>query len=142
MIRLHHINICGDDIDASIDFYQNVLGFEELPGADKLNSARVMDQGSTQRAAFLDIGTAQLHANARDLEVGFKTGQPINPIAYGHVAFRTDDMAGILKRLDERGIKYADFGEWAIEGWHQVFLYDPNGTVIELHEVTSENAPE
>jgi glyoxylase I family protein len=142
MIKLHHINICGDDIDASVDFYRNVLGFDPLAGAERLNNARVLDQGSTQRAAFLDLGTAQLHANQRDLDVSFKTGRPINPIANGHIAFRTDDLAGIKQRLDERGIHYADFGEWAIEGWHQIFLYDPSGTVIEIHEVTREDAPE
>ena len=141
MIELHHINISPDNIDASVDFYRNVLGFGTLAGADQLNSARVLDQGYSGRAEFLDLGSAQLHANDRDLNVAFKTGQSINPIANGHIAFRTDDLEGIKQRLEERGIPYADFGQWAIDGWHQIFLNDPNGTVIEVHEVTGEGAP-
>jgi len=26
-------------------------------------------------------------------------------------------------------------GEWAIEGWHQLFCADPDGRVIEFHQV-------
>ena len=38
------------------------------------------------------------------------------------------------KRLDDKGIKYSDYGGWAMSGWHQIFFYDPDGNVIEVHQ--------
>jgi catechol 2,3-dioxygenase-like lactoylglutathione lyase family enzyme len=55
-------------------------------------------------------------------------------MAHGHFCFRTDDIKGFMRRCDERGIRYSDYGCWAIPGWHQVFLHDPDGNVIEVHQ--------
>ncbi|MEY4761857.1 MAG: hypothetical protein RLZZ200_1713, partial [Pseudomonadota bacterium] len=30
--------------------------------------------------------------------------------------------------------KYSDYGKWAIAGWYQVFLQDPDGNIIEVHQ--------
>ena len=65
---------------------------------------------------------------------GFRTGQVVNPVDRGHIAFRTDDIAAFKKRLDDKGIKYSDYGGWAMSGWHQIFFYDPDGNVIEVHQ--------
>ena len=58
----------------------------------------------------------------------------VNPVKRGHIAFRTDDIASFKKRLDERGIRYSDYGGWALSGWHHIFLYDSDGNVIEVHQ--------
>ena len=62
--------------------------------------------------------------------------QFVNPMANGHYCFRTDDIRGFMRRCDELGIRYADYGKWAIAGWHQVFLTDPDGNVVEIHQPT------
>jgi catechol 2,3-dioxygenase-like lactoylglutathione lyase family enzyme len=85
--------------------------------------------------AFVTDGQSEVHLAERDLRIGFKTGQAINPLEKGHIAFRTDDIAAFKKRLDERGIPYSDFGAWAMKGWQQIFFHDPDGNVIEVHEV-------
>lgn len=58
-----------------------------------------------------------------------------NPLERGHIAFRTDDIEAIKARLTERGVPSADFGAWAIEGWHQIFFHDPEGNIVEVHQV-------
>jgi catechol 2,3-dioxygenase-like lactoylglutathione lyase family enzyme len=40
-----------------------------------------------------------------------------------------------MKHLDEQGIPYSDWGSDAVKGWHQVFFYDPDGNVIEVHQI-------
>jgi glyoxylase I family protein len=37
--------------------------------------------------------------------------------------------------LTERGVPFADFGAWAIEGWNQIFFHDPEGNIVEVHQV-------
>jgi len=53
----------------------------------------------------------------------------------GHIAFRTDDIAAFKHRLDEKGIAYSDYGAWAMKGWEQIFFYDPDGNIVEVHQV-------
>jgi glyoxylase I family protein len=84
--------------------------------------------------AFVTDGTTQLHLAEKDLEVGFRTGNAINPLERGHIAFRTDDIESSKRRLEERGIPFSDYGTWAMNGWEQIFFYDPEGNVIEVHQ--------
>jgi hypothetical protein len=59
----------------------------------------------------------------------------VNPIARGHVAYRCDDISAVKARLEANGIPYSDWGIWAVKGWYQIFLFDPAGTAIEIHQV-------
>jgi glyoxylase I family protein len=96
------------------------------------------EQGYSGNVAFLTDGSkeaTQFHLAEQDLKIGFKTGQAVNPLEKGHLAFRTDDIAAFKKRLDDKGIPYSDFGAWAMKGWEQVFFYDPAGNIIEVHQV-------
>ena len=70
----------------------------------------------------------------KDLEVNFKTGHSINPLERGHIAYRTDDLEKFKNHLKSKGIKYSDWGETAVAGWKQIFFYDPDGNIIEVHE--------
>ena len=76
----------------------------------------------------------QMHIAEKDMQIGFRTGKVVNPVQRGHIAFRTDDLDALKKRLDEKGIKYSDFGDWAMTGWKQIFFYDPDGNVVEVHQ--------
>jgi len=41
----------------------------------------------------------------------------------------------VKRRLDQHGVPYADYGVWAVKDWYQIFVFDPTGTVIEVHQV-------
>src|SRR5579871_455014 len=131
-LRLHHVNFCTTDVPAMNEFYREVLDLAPEPS---LNDVRVTEQGYAGKVAFLHDGTTQFHLAEKDLGVGFRTRQAVNPLDRGHIAFRTDDIAAFKKRLDEKGIPYSDYGTWAMNGWHQIFFYDPEGNVIEVHQV-------
>jgi hypothetical protein len=44
----------------------------------------------------------------------------------------------LKKRLEEKNIPYSDYGQWAMNGWYQIFFYDPAGNVIEVHQDINE----
>jgi catechol 2,3-dioxygenase-like lactoylglutathione lyase family enzyme len=132
MLKLHHLNLCTTNVAAMDEFYTKVLDMQSEPSR---NATRDTSQGYSGKVAFVTDGQSEVHLAERDLQIGFKTGQSINPLEKGHIAFRTDDIAGFKKRLEERGIPYADFGAWAMKGWQQIFFHDPDGNVIEVHEV-------
>jgi glyoxylase I family protein len=131
-IELHHVNLCSRDVPAMDEFYRAVLDLRPEPS---LGEARVTGEGYAGEVAFLSDGDVQVHLAERDLGVGFRTGQAVNPLDRGHLAFRTDDIAAVKRRLEEKGIPYSDYGTWAMSGWHQIFFHDPEGNVVEVHQV-------
>jgi len=133
-LKLHHVNLCTTDVPGMDEFYRSVLGLETEP---TLAASRDTTQGYTGKVAFVHDGAMQVHLAEKDLGVGFRTKQAVNPLERGHIAFRTDDIAAFKQRLDEKGIPYSDYGAWAMNGWHQIFFYDPEGNVIEVHQVNA-----
>jgi catechol 2,3-dioxygenase-like lactoylglutathione lyase family enzyme len=131
-LKLHHVNLVSTDVAAMDTFYRNVLDMEPEP---TMARQRIKDQGYPGDVSFVTDGTTQFHLAEKDMQIGFRTGQVVNPVEKGHIAFRTDDIAAFKKRLDDKGICYSDYGGWAMAGWHQIFFYDPDGNVIEVHQV-------
>jgi len=131
-IKLHHVNLCSTNVPAMDEFYRGVLGMETEPG---LSENRTPGGGYPGKVSFLTEGGTQFHLAEKDLGVTFRTGQAINPVERGHIAFRTDDIAAFKRRLDEKGIAYSDYGAWAMKGWEQIFFYDTDGNIVEVHQV-------
>ena len=134
-LKLHHINFATANVAAMDTFYRDVLDMQTIPG---MGRTRVKDQGYPGDVAFITDGALQMHIAEKDMQIGFRTGQVVNPVEKGHIAFRTDDIASFKKRLDEKGIRYSDYGGWAMTGWHQIFFYDPDGNVIEVHQAPAD----
>ncbi len=132
-IKLHHVNVCSKDVPGLEQFYRDVL---DLAPERSLEAGRILDEdGYPGAVAFLSDGTTQFHLAEKDLGIGFRTGQAVNPVERGHIAFRTDDIDAFKRRLEEKGIPFSDYGAWAMKGWEQIFFYDPEGNVIEVHQV-------
>jgi glyoxylase I family protein len=133
-LRLHHINLSSDKVDQMNEFYLKVMNLQtETEGLPILEK----NKGYSGNVAFVSDGKIQTHLAEKDLDVCFNTGHSINPLEKGHIAYRTDDLNAFKKHLDKLKVKYSDWGETAVAGWKQIFFYDPDGNVIEVHEVTN-----
>ena len=133
--KLHHVNLCSNNVPEMDRFYREVLDLAPIPGR---NEQRVTNEGYSGEVAFVTDGATEVHLAAKDLGISFRTGQAINPVEKGHIAFRTDDIAAVKFRLKDRGIPFSDYGTWAMKGWHQIFFHDPEGNVIEVHQIMLE----
>jgi catechol 2,3-dioxygenase-like lactoylglutathione lyase family enzyme len=131
-LKLHHLNLTTNNVADMDTFYREVLDMEAEPSR---HATRVTSQGYSGKVAFVTDGQSELHLAERDLNIGFKMGHTINPLERGHIAFRTDDIAAFKKRLEAKGIPYSDYGAWAMNGWYQIFFHDPDGNIIEVHQV-------
>ena len=131
-LKLHHINLSTNNVSRMNDFYKNILLLDtETKDLPVLETKK----GYSGDVDFVTDGNIQTHLAEKDLNVCFKTGHSINPLEKGHIAYRTDDLEAFKKHLDELGVHYSDWGETAVAGWKQIFFYDPDGNVIEVHEV-------
>ncbi|XDA97571.1 VOC family protein [Sulfitobacter sp. LCG007] len=134
-LRLHHINLSTDDVGRMDTFYRDILGLSrETEGLPVLEKTK----GYSGDVAFVSDGAIQTHLARRDVLAGFATGQVVNPVARGHIAYRTDDLRAFKAHLDAKGIPFSDWGHAAVAGWHQIFFYDPDGNVIEVHEAVAD----
>jgi catechol 2,3-dioxygenase-like lactoylglutathione lyase family enzyme len=131
-ISLHHVNLCSNDVPAMEAFYRDILQMQPEPS---VGAGRKLAEGYPGNVAFMTEGTTQFHLAEKDFQVGFRTGNVINPVERGHIAFRTDDIEGFKAQLKDKGIPFSDYGTFAMNGWHQIFFHDPDGNVIEVHQV-------
>ena len=130
-LKLHHVNFATTDVAAMDKFYRDVLEMQTIPD---MGRNRKKDEGYPGDVAFVTDGTMQMHIAEKDMQIGFRTGKVVNPVQRGHIAFRTDDLDAFKKWLNAKGIHYSDFGDWAMTGWKQIFFYDPDGNVVEVHQ--------
>jgi glyoxylase I family protein len=130
-----HICIGVSDIEASVAFYTAVLGMDvvfdvELSGAG-LDS---VTGGAAQQGRMIGglIGGAMVEL----LSLGAVPGSPSGPhLGYTNMSFRVDDLDATYDTLrrhhpDVRSEPPVDIG-----GVRMFFIYDPDGTPIELLEL-------
>ena len=130
-MTLHHINLSTENVERLDRFYRDVMGLSEESGGLPTLEKR---QGYAGDVAFVTDGAIQMHLAQKDIHAGFYSGQTVNPVSRGHIAYRTDDIEAFKNHLDQQGVRYSDWGSDAVKGWHQVFFYDPDGNVIEVHQ--------
>ena len=130
-LELHHINLSTRDVKKLEIFYKDILFLdtqsEDLPTLEK-------KKGYSGDVSFVGDGKVQMHLAQKDLSVNFKTGHFINPVEKGHIAYRTDDIEAFKNHLKENNIEFTDWGDIGVSGWHQIFFYDPDGNIIEVHQ--------
>ena len=130
--KLHHINLSTDKVEEMDAFYRDVLGLERAH--EDVPALRMDEEVYAGDVTFLTDGDIHLHIARKDVAAGFRTGQLVNPVLEGHVAYRVSDIEAFKAHLDAEGIPYSNWGDSAVAGWHQVYFYDPEGNVIEVHE--------
>jgi len=119
---LNHISLLCRSVDASLDFYQNVLGFTPIrrPGSLDFDGAWLFKYG---------IGIHLLQS--ADPEALPKKTE-INP-KDNHISFQCESMTLVEKKLKELDIAYIQ--QRVEEGGiyvDQLFFHDPDGFMIEI----------
>lgn len=138
-LTLHHINITGTDVPAMDRFYGEIMQQGEVP---EMAALPTLDENALRApVAFRSDGQTQFHLAETDLELAMRQGKEINPLERGHIAFRTDDIAAFKQHLKANNVPYVDYGTTFTVHWHQIFFYDPAGTIIEVHQVLDVDQP-
>lgn len=126
--RLHHVSVPVTDLKRAKRFYEAVLGLEESDERPDFPF----------EGAWYRIGADQLHLIVHPGAETKRSSTTIDTMD-GHFALRVRDMRKVLQRLDEHGWKY-ESRPHSMTGWHQVFVTDPDGNVIEINAEQSGQA--
>lgn len=125
-----HVAFIIQDLDRSLDFYCNKLGFRR---------AFHLDREGTPSPWIVYIQIAPGHF----IEL-FPGGQGENqprPVGYNHFCLLVDDMAATLKELQARGLPIPGEPVRGLDHNWQYWLKDPDGNAIELMQIMP-NSPQ
>ncbi|MEM7312520.1 MAG: VOC family protein [Planctomycetota bacterium] len=121
---IDHITLVVADLDATRDFYVNLLGMEEVPRP-----------AFGFPGAWFQSGATQIHATVSDEDSGQAgwADRNVGKISRGHhFAFQVDDAVAAAEFLKERGIEIKDGPKHRPDGPTQIYFHDPDGHLVEL----------
>jgi catechol 2,3-dioxygenase-like lactoylglutathione lyase family enzyme len=119
-----HVTIICADLEATRRFYVDLLGMAEV-----------------QRPAFkfpglwFQLGNVQIHATGESPESGTAGwgNQAGTVTSRGHhIAFQVDDVRAASEIAQANGVRIASPLQQRPDGYKQVYLYDPDGHLVEL----------
>jgi catechol 2,3-dioxygenase-like lactoylglutathione lyase family enzyme len=126
---MEHVLVLSDDIDATRDFYCQIVGLQvgerpplEFPGywlyAGKVPCLHVAERSSYLRhAAWLGLSVVK---------------EPPGASAVDHIAFNASDYDAVCERLESAGIP-AVRNTVPAARLRQLFIEDPNGVRVEIN---------
>lgn len=120
-IDLHHLAIKTDDVDATVEFWNNVIGSHSVDRPD-----------FGFPGAWLQFGETMIHLYGGETALNKEGGHDRGSAAIDHVALSArgfDEMRALFdeKKLPWRQMDISSFHLW------QLFLHDPNGVLVELN---------
>jgi catechol 2,3-dioxygenase-like lactoylglutathione lyase family enzyme len=148
MIRgIHHVAISTPDMERSVKFYRDVLGFEQrFEGSwDKGDKETDRIQGLKDSSANLTM----LQSHSIFIEIFEflspepKPGDPNRPACdHGltHICLEVDDIEAEIQRLTEAGMRFhGRFRDATDLGVKATYGRDPDGNIIELLEMVTDD---
>ncbi|WP_353423683.1 VOC family protein [Christensenella massiliensis] len=124
----HHIAVNTVEIERSVSFYRDILGFQEVKRADMGPCTLVYMKISED--AYMEL--FDLRGNTECWVVAE------NCRGLRHIAFEVDDISAWNVFLKEKGIPFVqEISEMPEIGKRALLISDPNGVVVELCESIS-----
>jgi lactoylglutathione lyase len=125
IVGLAHVAIKVTDLDRSLDFYINRLGFPEMLRLNK-------DDGSTW-LVYLRITDDQFLEVFPGAENDRAPGWDANGM--NHMCLAVEDIDAVVQRIEAAGIALLLPLKLAVDGNRQAWIEDPDGNRIELMEM-------
>jgi glyoxylase I family protein len=126
--RIDHIEIVTDQLDRTVQFYTDVLGFK-VRAKDRIGGAGA---GSPLNIVYLDLGGTTVEL----IEFEGATVAPApatEHLGYRMMALEVDDMERTLEYLKSKGVETV-WGPRTREKYARAEIRDPNGYHIELRQ--------
>lgn len=129
--KINHVAIVVADIDESLKFWRDALGIEMSH----------IEDVPTQKAqvAFLPLGDSEVElVKPTADDTGAAKFLAERGGGMHHLCFETDDVAGMLANLKEKGIKLINEEPIVLPGRKMAFVHPKStgGVLVELYELT------
>lgn len=144
VLRLSHAGLCVSDLERSLRFYTEGLGFEIAEGydlGDEVAATLEVPPGVQLRSQMIVKDGAKLELLGWTAPAVVGTPPAVrNHLGLTHLSFDVEDMPAVEAQLVALGATvlestrtHIDMGEATLD---LLFLADPDGTRVELMETT------
>ena len=116
-----HINFGVNDLEKSIHFYCDILGFKK--------AFELCDEQGNVEVAYLMI------QDSKFIELGHKNNPSVNAGSFKHVCFEVEDMEALIKLLEQHNIPLRTTPKKGRDQNIQCFVSDPDGNNIEFMQM-------
>lgn len=138
--NIRHTGIVVENLDASLHFYRDLLGFEitkqmnekgnyidEITGLKRVNVTTI--KMTSPDGQLIELLLYKTHLR-------LKKSKKMNDIGIAHIAFTVDDINMVYSYLSNQGVYFNSSPQLSPDGYAKVaFCIAPEGTYIELVEV-------
>lgn len=136
--QLEHAAVSVANLDRSVAFYRDLLGFQLIRILEPRDDARLGIvaglPGAKARIAHLQFGANLLEI----FEYVAPRGQPVSHTqadhGFSHIGFRTDDAHGDYARLQAQGVEFISAPVEFRPGVWVVYFRGPDGEICELRQ--------
>ncbi|ELK46611.1 VOC family protein [Halobacillus sp. ACCC02827] len=118
---IHHVSILITDLDRAKHFYGEVLGFQE--------SKERPDFGFP--GAWYQLGETQIHLIQHEAGQARRDTTEIDS-RDAHFAVRVHNVEAFIEKMEANDVAMLNKPHNKTE-WHQVFISDPDGNLIEFN---------
>tara|TARA_B100000686_G_C16766750_1_gene962349 strand:- start:1066 stop:1530 length:465 start_codon:yes stop_codon:yes gene_type:complete len=118
---LHHLAIKCVDVNATVQFYNDVIG-----------SHSVKRPNFDFPGAWLQFGTTMIHLYGGDAAKNSKGGHDSGSAAIDHIALTAYGFDEMQQTLERKKLVWRQFDIPSFNLW-QLFVFDPNGVLVELN---------
>lgn len=142
LLHLDHFLIQTTDMDATRDWWVDILGLRVGPSPDFRFPVCWLYIGDTD-VVHLTTGGGDVSDN-RKAYLGQQSTATEGSGVVDHIAFRASGLQDVMARLKSHGVEFTK-RMVSDQGQFQLFLLDPNGVKIELtfsNEEAADIAPE
>ena len=147
ILRVTHVGVCVTDLERSIAFYRDTLGFRYL------SQIHVAGEPSNTLLSLTDVDlhAAYLERDGLRIELlhyaspkspAAERPRPMNDLGFTHLSLRVSDLAALVQDLRGRGVTVVDRTRIDIPAFEAaaVMIEDPDGLKIELVQAPGDPA--
>lgn len=148
---LEHTHVITGDIEKSVHFYVDLLGFHQVTPIRDLGVDGPMNEmlgfggkASFRQAMLAMPGGASYGRHVPGIEIWEISGVPLdktlinNPAmnlqGKGYNAYRVKDLAGLIKKLEAAGVKTISKQVFLSPEISGIYAVDPDGQIVELDQ--------
>ncbi len=130
MLHLEHLNLVVNDIPQTLSFYQAAFPHWAVRGGGQ-------NDWNGKPRSWVHFGDDYQYLAFNDNGVGENRDLKGHQVGLAHFAFATNDIKGVITRLQEAGFEIAVDG--AEDKYREnVYFIDPNGYEVEFVEYVSD----
>lgn len=128
-MKIHHVALAVKNLDQSVQWYQNMFGFEKDFSYDKNGMKFVMIcKDDVKLELFQFENMTELPDYSKEVMTD------LHVIGTKHIAFQTDNLQEKVEELKQKGVQFVTEIDTAAAGGKYIFLKDCDGILIELYQ--------